>query len=125
MNIKNLLTNYIEFKEGFISSYDISYIDFIINNIKISSDAYILDCHGLRKDELLYFLKFFDTLKIKTKLTLITGSGNHCNRSKYIDFNSNKLWKSPLKELIINYYRKTNRQKYVYENNSSIVIKFY
>jgi len=128
MNIETIeiiLRKYIYNKERSFSSYDESYVNFIINNLQIYNDEFVLDCHGLRKEELLYFLVFIDSLKLKMKLILITGVGNNSKKPQYMDYLSKKLWLSPLKEVIMNYYRKTSRGYFVKDNYSSMEIRLY
>ena len=118
LNIRLLLQNYIINTEGFFSDYDIKYIDFISNNFEvIDNNNYILDCHGLIKKELLYFLLFFDTIKLKCKLTLIIGHGKY-------SFKKLKVI-SPLKDIIYYYYySKTKRKCVLKEDFGVIIIKY-
>ena len=92
---------------------------------KGNNNEFVLDCHGLTKDELLYFLEFFDTLKLRTKLILITGVGNNSKKPQTMDYLCQKIWLSPLKEVIVNYYTKTRRGHCIRDNHSSIVVKLY
>ena len=125
INIEKALESYIRNKEKCITAYDINYIQFIIYNLQCNNDEFVLDCHGLTKDELLYFLEFFDTLKLRTKLILITGVGNNSKKPQTMDYLCQKIWLSPLKEVIVSYYTKTRRGHCIRDNHSSIVVKLY
>ena len=117
INIRSLLENYILNTEEFISDYDVKYIEFISNNFEvIDNNNYILDCHGLIKKELLYFLLFFDTLNLKCKLTLISGHGKY-------SFKKLKVI-STLKDIIYYYYTKTKRKCVLKEDFGIIIIKY-
>ena len=117
-----LLKEYIIRKENNYTEYDKNYVKFIIDNLDLREDEMTLDCHGLLCDELLYFLEFLDIIQMKTFATFITGSGNHSKKPK-MDYMSSKLWRSPLKKVVIDYYVKTGRGACIKELPSYVVIR--
>ena len=117
-----LLKEYIIRKEKIFTKYDHSYVNFIKENTQFIDQNMILDCHGLRRDEVVYFLEFLDVIECKMCLKLITGKGNHSKKPK-MDYYCSKIWKSPLKQVIVNYYTKTGRGTCIKEFPCYVLIK--
>tara|TARA_Y100000389_G_scaffold205095_2_gene263080 strand:- start:6872 stop:7240 length:369 start_codon:yes stop_codon:yes gene_type:complete len=116
-----LLKEYIIRKEKCFTTYDSYYIDYICKNISYNDDELCLDCHGLLKHELDYFLEFIDSLQFKCKLKLITGAGRH-SKKPIMDYYCSKQWKPPLKECIINYYKKQRKGYMLKEYETYMII---
>ena len=117
-----LLQEYLIRKETNYTEYDANDVKFICDNTAHTENELVLDCHGLLREELLYFLEFLDVIGFKMTVKFITGKGNHSKKPK-MDYLSSKFWRCPLKQLIVNYYNKTKRGMHVREFPSYVTIK--
>ena len=117
-----LLREYVIRKEKNFNDYDKNYVEFICNNIIVTKDSITLDCHGLKCDELKYFLEFLDVLQINTQLKLITGYGNN-SKKPCMDYYNERLWRCPLKKIVYDYYIHSKRGFLIKEYRTYITIK--
>ena len=122
--MERLLKEYILRKEKKYTEYDNSYVNFIFRNMECGDEHVILDCHGLIRDELLYFLEFLDAIEFNTPITFITGKGNHSKKPK-MDYYCSKLWRSPLKQTIVSYYTKNRKGFCIKEYPCYVFVKPY
>jgi len=82
---------------------------FNINFKKLNPNTFFIDCHGWKKDDIIWLLDFImiDSNFNNKKINFLIGKGNHSKKPQ-MDYLTLRDWKSPLYVFIKDYFINKN-----------------